>query len=316
MTLETQTELIVGQVLTQQLKQQTKLDSMRKSVSSYLQRKEAAPPTPAAEPLPKKEKAIAPMPAPLPPQEMEEAIIAWAKCHYNGIDDIKRCATETGITAGKVYHTLKYHSFIKQNETTEYRVLNGYFKHNGRLADIAEETGLSVWVVAKTIQKLGYSPKWQEYRDSRYLTKTSVGIGAEAKFKKLVPTALDANEDLRENMPGYDFIVNEKTVDVKESILYSVPRKKEKAWRFYIPALLEDRADFYCFFCLHDREARSNGAYDLLLLPKEVLPECPSNKSGKRQVWIGASPQLDSHQFYFQFKVDPAALNYMLTDEL
>ncbi|AZI13589.1 hypothetical protein ACU6T4_07515 [Avibacterium paragallinarum] len=315
MTIETQTELIVGQVLTQQIKQQTRLDSMRKSVSNYLQRKEVAPPTPAVEPFPKKEKTTKPACQSLP-QEMENAIIAWAKCHYNGIDDIKRCATETGIATGKVYHTLKHHSFIQQNETTEYRVLNGYFKHNGRLADITEETGLSVWIVAKTIEKLGYSPKWQEYRDSRYVTKTSSGIGAEAKFKELVPSALDANEELRENMPGYDFIINEKTVDVKESILYSVPRKKEKSWRFYIPALLEDRADFYCFFCLHDREERTNGAYDLLLLPKEVLPECPNNKSGKRQVWIGANQQLDSHQFYFQFKVDPVALSYMLTDEL
>lgn len=315
--IETQTEIIVGQALTQQLKQVSRLDAMKKSVNTFIQRKEKVSTGQVLkQSIPEKTKEMlsdVPPPA-LPPKEIEEKILAWAKTHYQTISDIKACADEIAVSAGKVYHTLKHHSFIKQNETTEYRVLSGYFKHNGRLADITKETGLSVWIVAKTIEKLGYSPKWQEYRHSRYATKTTIGIEAEAEFKKLVPEALDANEELRENMPSFDFIINEKTVDVKESALTET--RGSNVWRFRIPALIADRADLYCFFLCYNREKRLKGEYDIILVPKEVIPECTRNQSRYRNLNIVPDPKTENYQFYYQFKVEPEHLAYMLTGYL
>lgn len=103
------------------------------------------------------------------------------------------------IRAGAVYVVLKAHNFIKHADTTEHRVMTAYFKHNGKLAAITEETGLTVWIVAKTIENLGYSPRRQEYRDSRYITGSGRGgIGAEEQFKRLVPDAVDMNEEIRD----------------------------------------------------------------------------------------------------------------------
>ncbi|SUB28755.1 Uncharacterised protein [[Pasteurella] mairii] len=141
----------------------------------------------------------------------KEALLNWAKAHYRDYKDVIVGANTLDMPPGVVYSLLKQHDFIKKTDTTEYRVMMAYFKYNGRLCDIVKETGLTVWIVAKTIEALGYSPRWQEYRNSRYVSKVGVaGVGAEEKFKQLVPDAVDMNEEYRENNRDFDFIVHEK----------------------------------------------------------------------------------------------------------
>lgn len=242
----------------------------------------------------------------------ERIILDWAKTHYQDYRSINcfpfhQYEGKPKITAGVVYLCLKKHSFIRQNETTEYRVMDAYFRFGGNLQYMCEELGLTVWVVAKTVEKLGCSPRWHEYRESRYVTRTSSGTSAEMKFKQLVHEAVDMNEDYRENNPVFDFIVNEKTVDVKEMTIISRKGGDErKYYDFKFPKYDEDRADFYCLFLCKDKEIRMKGEFDIILLPKEALPQ------GKGQIQISVCPTANTHKFFYQFQVDPASLAYML----
>ncbi|MDY5847587.1 hypothetical protein [Actinobacillus porcinus] len=238
-------------------------------------------------------------------QERETQILNWAKENYKDYHDIQICAEKLNIRAGAVYTVLKTHNFIKHADTTEHRVMSAYFKHNGRLAAITEETGLTVWIVAKTIENLGYPPRWQEYRESRYVTGSGRGgIGAEEQFKRLVPDAVDMNEEFRDGYPDYDFIINNQTVDVKE---LSIIHPKGRGYEYFeLKCYGETQPDFYCAFLCHDKENRLNGQYDILLIPTAVIPR------NKKTIAINADKNTDSYQFWYQFQVDPNALAYML----
>ncbi|OOF52742.1 hypothetical protein [Rodentibacter trehalosifermentans] len=241
----------------------------------------------------------------------ERIILNWAKEHYKGYTSINtfpfhQYDMKPKITAGVVYLCLKKHSFIQQNETTEYRVMDAYFRFNGNLLFMCEDLGLGVWIVAKTVEKLGYPPRWHEYRESRYITRSSSGTSAEMKFKQLVPDAVDMNENYRENNPIFDFIVNEKTVDVKELTAISRKYNKQQYYDFKFPKNEEERADFYCLFLCHDKQARMKGSFDVLLIPQEALP------MNKGQTQISVSETANSHKFFYQFQVDPTSLAYML----
>ncbi len=297
---ECKTEKVLAQSLQRDLKHtSSKLAKKRKSLNDYHKKQATAPKAP---PKPK---------APLSTKihvasDSEKKIITWAKENYKSIDDIQIGAKELAIKAGEVYTVLKHHSFIKQNETTEYRVLDSYFKNHGNLQKIVDDTGLGVWIVAKTVENLGYSPRWHEFRQSRYITKSQhLGIGAEKKFKELVPQAVDVNEDFRECNPYYDFVVNHKTVDVKD--LAPTKRKAQKNhntyWFWRLPK--NEQADFYCLFLCHDKDKRIDGDFTILLIPKEVLPQAT-------QTSISTSAENESYKFWFQFEVDACALPYML----
>lgn len=240
----------------------------------------------------------------------EQIILDWARQHYQNYKSIhhfpySQYDTTPKITAGVIYLCLKKHSFIQQNETTEYRVMDAYFRFGGNLQYMCEELKLTVWIVAKTVERLGYSPRWHEYRESRYVTRTCTGATAEFKFKQLVPNAVDMNEDYKENNPVFDFVVNEKTIDVKEMTIIT-RSEMMKHYCFKFPKKDSDRADFYCLFLCRNKKHRMNGEFDVLLLPKEVLPE------GKGQMQISTSKTAGSHKFFYQFQVDPDSLAYLL----
>ena len=130
------------------------------------------------------------------------------------------------------------------------------------------------------------------------------------KFKQLVPGAVDMNEDYRECNPIFDFIVNEKTVDVKEITAITRRDSGQSFYDFKFPKYDDERADFYCLFLCHDKQKRANGPFDLILIPKEALPQ------SKGQTQISTSKEANSNKFFYQFQVDPNSLAYMLGDEL
>lgn len=309
---EQKTEHVIAQTLNMELKHKTsRLSQMRDSLNSYHEKQLKAP---SIEKMPPKTTAPSPVIGGFAANDpREKLILDWAKKHYKSYQDIQHFPFDsyTGtpkISAGVVYLCLKKHSFLGKTESTEYRVMDAYFRHNGRLADICDETGLKVWIVAKTIENLGYSPRWQEYRESRYITKQgNFGIGAEAEFRRLVPSAVDMNEDYKENNPAFDFIVNDKTVDIKEATL--VKRRTSLVWDIHIKATNE-RPDFYCLFLCLDKEKRAKGDYHLLLIPKEALPE-----SDRTRMLNISGRDTPAHRHWFQFEVDPAALGYMLGED-
>lgn len=305
--IELRTEVIMGQCLQMDLKNATtKLTKKRNNIRKYCEKQAAAPKATSSQKL-------TPVPKPITmlvlDEDEQKQVTDWAKDNYQGVADIKRCADELSIKAGQVYYTLKKHSFIKQKETTEHRVLSAYYKHSGNLAKIAEETGLGVWIVAKTVESLGYSPRWHDYKKSRYSIRTADrGLGAERKFKEFVPDAVDMNDDFRECNPLYDFVVNDYTVDVKEATPITDNRYKNplKYWQCRLSADTGNRADFYCLFLCYDREKRVEGDYVVLLIPKDALPD------ESKQMRISLNPKAPSHQLWFQFQVEPIALPYML----
>lgn len=304
-TVNEKTELMIAESLQQELRY-NRLSKMRKQLKEYNLRKENTPPTIQTQANTKipNTTVIHTMNTMKENKELEQKIINWAKDNYKNYKDIQKCAEELKVRAGVIYVILKAHKFIQQTETTEYRVMSAYFKYNGRLADIVKETGLTVWIVAKTIENLGYPPKWQEYRDSRYITKSgTAGVGAEDKFRSLVPDALDMNEDFAENNPIYDFIVHEKTVDVKElTIITSSGRSPY--WELKLKGK-EVYPDYFCLFLCQDKNNRINGEFDILLIPSAVIPD-------NRKTLAIRSEESENKNFWYQFRVDPNSLAYML----
>lgn len=302
--IETQAEVILAGSLQRSLQASTvKLAKKRKGIKDYCEKKATAPKAVQVT-QPKKKK---PSPMKLSDDE-QQAVIDWAKQHYSTVADIKRCADELKIKAGQVYYTLKKHSFVAQKDTTEHRVLAAYYRHNGDLKKIAEDTGLGVWIVAKTVESFGYSPRWHDYKNSRYaIRRGSLGLSAERKFKEFVPDAVDANEELRECNPVYDFVVGDFTVDVKEATPITEKRAKSASeyWLTRLSNDADEMADFYCLFLCYNKEKRLEGDYSVLLIPKEVLPDV-------RRIQISLNPETQSNKFYFQFEVEPIALPYML----
>lgn len=307
--IEMKADVMLASSLQQSLKASTaKLAKKRNRIKNYCERQATAP---TADKSDKAEKPTPPKKA-LAPQiklsdDEQQAVIDWAKQHYRDVADIKRCGDELNIKPGQVYHLLKAHSFIPQKDTAEHRILAAYYRHNGDLKKITEDVGLGVWIVAKTVESFGYSPRWQDYKNSRYAIKRgSLGLSAERKFKEFVPDAVDANEELRECNPVYDFVVGDYTVDVKEATPLEDKRTKGGSEYFLTRISNSDeRADFYCLFLCYDKESRLEGDYSVLLIPNEVIPDV-------NRIQISLNPETQSNQFYFQFEVEPIALPYML----
>ena len=315
---EAKTERVIANVLKQEIKKTSnRLGKMRENLNEYHERQANAPTMPTREVLAsaKAVKNVNNIGGFSENDPRERIILDWAKSNYKDYKSINnfpfhQYAVKPKITAGVVYLCLKKHSFIKQTESTEYRVMDAYFRFNGNLQYMCEDLGLTVWIVAKTVEKLGYSPRWHEYRESRYITRSTSGTTGEMKFKQLVPGAVDMNEDYRECNPIFDFVVNEKTVDVKEITAITRRDNGQSFYDFKFPGCDEERADCYCLFLCHDKQKRANGPFDLILIPKEALPQ------SKGQTQISTSKEANSNKFFYQFQVDPNSLAYMLGDEL
>lgn len=240
--------------------------------------------------------------------DKEQQLLKMAKAHYENYADVGKFAKVLGLKPGVVYLTLKRHSFIKQNETTQYRVLDAYYQHNGNLRAITETVGLSVWIVAKTLEQLGLSPNWANYKAQA--ESSAKGDVAEAEFRQLVPSALDMNRQYSRNNAVFDFIVNEKTVDVKLTTL-AKSGKNFLQYSFRVRRTADDNElpDFFCLFCVIDKtKPFGAGNYYVLLIPKEVIPDRNMN------VAITAKGGTSNSSMYWDFEVEPTALASILGD--
>lgn len=244
--------------------------------------------------------------SPMADKSKEAELLKMAKARYQSYHDIAVFAKELGLRPGVVYLTLKHHNFIKPTESTQYRVLESYYRHNGNLRSITEETGLTVWICAKTIEQLGLSPKWQSYRASLSTTASGIGNSGEEEFIRLVPQAVDMNQDYLMNNPTFDFIINEKTIDVKTGTLrINNSTSKDGNYAFRVN---NERPDFYCFFCVKDSEKGViSGNYHILLIPSVIIP------SDKTTVFISHDKHANKNSaLYWDFEVEPAALESVL----
>ncbi|MGX2974435.1 riboflavin synthase subunit alpha [Ursidibacter arcticus] len=239
-------------------------------------------------------------------EEKEKQLLEMAKAHYQSYEDVAKFAKALDLRPGIVYLTLKHHSFIKQTESTQYRVLDSYYKNNGNLRAITEDVKLNVWLVSKTLEQLGISPNWASYKERA--ETGNVGDWAEEEFKRLVPNALDMNIQYQMNNPVFDFIVNEKTIDVKSAN----PRASRNTFQyaFRIRSHIDDEVpDFFCFFLIKDKiKEPKQGNYHILLIPKEILPE--KNLS----ITIVPKGVVANSAMYWDFEVEPSALAAMLGD--
>lgn len=300
---EMKADLTVAKVLQRDL--HSALKDKQKAVRDFYVAKEKSETT-ACEPAP-------PVPPPPPrstiaDQEKEQQLLQMAKARYQDYKDVAIFANELGLRAGIVYLALKHHGFIKQNETTEYRVLDAYYKSNGNLREITEQTQLTVWICSQTLQKLGIAPNWASYKERGELGSYTQGGWAEEEFKRLVPSAVDMNMQYRMNNPRFDFIVNEKEIDVK----FSTKRQtRGNNWQYVFRYNPDNLPDFFCLFCSLDKSEDNKAipsGYRILLIPKEILP------SNKKQLVITATEgnERAASAMYWDFEVQPAALSAML----
>lgn len=239
-------------------------------------------------------------------ENKEQLLLIMAKEHYKNYLDVNKFATELSLKPGYVYLTLKHHSFIKQNETTQYRVLDAYYQHNGNLRAITEAVGLSVWVVAKTLEELGLSPNWANYKAQA--ESSLKGDVAEEEFRRLVPSAVDMNRQYARNNAVFDFIVGGKTVDVKLSTLVK-SGKNFYQYAFKVRRTVEDNnlPDFFCLFCVIDKtKPFGEDNYSILLIPKEVIP------SGNMKIAIVPKGGTANSSMYWDFEVEPTVLASIL----
>lgn len=240
-------------------------------------------------------------------EEKEKALLKMAKAQYQSYADVAKFAKALELRPGIVYLTLKHHSFIQQNETTQYRVLDAYYRNNGDLKAITAETGLTVWICATTLKQLGLSPNWVSYKEGNDVL--NLGAWAEEEFKRLVPHALDMNMQYQMNNPVFDFMVEGKTIDVKASTLSIGPSNGRSGQ--YRPRIRGDKdnelADFYCLFLILDKEKPLTGDnYSILLIPSEVFPK------QTKQISIVAKGRKAASATYWDFEVEPSALAAML----
>lgn len=233
-------------------------------------------------------------------------LLSLAKHEYQDIHDVRRFADRLHIRPGIVYNTLKEHGFIRQNETTEYRVVNAYFEFGGNLKAIADTTKLPVWICAKTLEKFKYPTNWHQYKaDSE---TANLGEWAENEFKRLVPQSLDMNRQYQPNNPIFDFFVGDKRIDVKCSGKRISRNSRSYNFR-YDPAELPD---YFCLFAIPqecaDIEQGKVNEYHVFLFPSEILP---SNKTSFRMTTDKYNPKATS-RIYWDFEVQPAALSAIL----
>lgn len=239
----------------------------------------------------------------------EQQLLRFAKIRYRSYKDIAVFAEECGLKLGIVYHTLKYHNFIQQNETTEYRVLDAYYQCNGNLRGIVEMTGLGVWICAKTLENLGFSPNWQSYREIYQANSTPAGGWAEQEFKRLVPAAVDMNNHYRMNNPRFDFLFKDKEIDVKFSTLR---KTKGSNYQYSFRYKPDEMPDFFCFFIAaisaEELKSQTPNEYKILLIPSDALPpnrdalNINHDRNNKKAL----------SRIYWDFEVAPAALESFL----
>lgn len=305
---EMQAQITTAKVLQRDLRQA--VQEKKESISKFYSAKEKAeqavqnPPkmanTPEPLPIVHKPKQI------IADAEKEQQLLKMAKEHYTSYADVAKFAEALGLRAGIVYLTLKHHNFIKQNETTQYRVLDSYYRNNGNLKAITLDTGLKVWIVSRTLEQLGIAPNWASYKER---TETgNVGDWAEEEFKRLVPGALDMNMQYQMNNPGFDFMVNGKTVDVKSSNTRAT--RTSDQYYFRLRREKDDELpDFFCVFLIKDRNKEPGGDnYHILLIPKEVLPDI------KKSISIVPKDRKANSTMYWDFEVEPVALAAVLDE--
>ncbi|MGQ0285808.1 riboflavin synthase subunit alpha [Pasteurellaceae bacterium 22721_9_1] len=294
---EMKSQITTAKVLQRDLR--ATLKEKQKAVENFYvakEKAEAIPPQPKPEPI----KIDTPPPPKriITDQTKEKALLKMAKEQYQNYADVAKFAETLNLRAGVVYLVLKHHGFIKQNETTQYRVLDAYYKYNGNLKAITEETGLTVWICARTLQELGLSPNWASYKNRA--ESTNKGDWAEEEFRRLVPGALDMNMQYQMNNPLFDFIVNDKTVDVKMSTV----GKNKNSYQIRIRHTKDgELPDFFCLFLMIDKDK-----YNILLIPKEILPD------NQTQLNIVSKGTPANSSMYWDFEVQPSALAAMLGD--
>ncbi|WP_386696745.1 riboflavin synthase subunit alpha [Lonepinella sp. MS14436] len=301
-----QSEITTAKLMNNEIR--TKLNKMRDKVADFHQArqqvKENITSVEQAIKFERKEKAMQKYVLPNKPptdKDLENKIIQLAKTKYETWRDIETIAQELGVRAGVVYLTLKHHSFIRQTETSDYRVVDAYYRCNKNLGLIAEEVGFSVWVCAKILEKHSLSPNWQTYKNRA--NSLSVGDIGEELFRKLVPEAVDMNVFVGENNPRFDFIVNEKTIDVK-----TARKNREGTHKFRIRYQKGDEIpDYFCLFVASDEKEIKQNNYAILLIPKEAIPA---------EITTLPLPQKGSlkskYAVYWDFEVPPDSVSSML----
>lgn len=306
---EMQAQITTAKVLQRDLRQA--VQEKKESISKFYSAKEKA--EQAVQNPQKVANTSEPPPAVYKPKqiiadaEKEQQLLKMAKEHYTSYADVAKFAEALGLRAGIVYLTLKHHNFIKQNETTQYRVLDSYYRNNGNLKAITLDTGLKVWIVARTLEQLGISPNWVSYKDRA--SSNGQGDWAEEEFRRLVPGALDMNMQYQMNNEVFDFIVNDKTIDVKSTSL-AHGTGNHRQYKLKIRKRPDSELpDFFCLFCIIDKN-KENGAgnYHILLIPKEVVPD------EKLSVAVCEKGSNANSSMYWDFEVEPVALAAMLEE--
>lgn len=283
----------------------SKLRQKTKAVKDFYQAKEKA--EQISLPQPTIEPPSTPKFSVMADKEKEAQLLKMAKERYQNYNNVAEFAKELGLRPGIVYLTLKHHGFIAQNESTQYRVLDSYYRNNGNLKLITDDTGLSVWICAKTLESMELSANWNSYRET--IAKNSIagqGADGEMEFKRLVPGAVDMNGQYQANNPAFDFLVGETTIDVKTGKLRTLPKRGGGWYEFKI--LSQELPDYYAFFALKDsKKPLTAGNYHLFLIPSIVIPE------GASSVRIGEITERHRNH-YWDFEIEPVALAAMLED--
>lgn len=144
---------------------------------------------------------------------------------------------------------------------TKDRVLEVYRQH-GSIRAVTDETGCPPYTAFMWIKKAGIM---KTVDSVRYGTQASRNGGAaEQEFKRLVPSAMAANEHLSKNCPSFDFDVNGWLVDVKFTSF-----NRNGRFCFHTAGSKDLRPDFYCVFAC--RKGSIVTGYRILLIPEQMV---------------------------------------------
>lgn len=180
----------------------------------------------------------------------------------------------------------------KQNYTIE-EVLDSY-QRLGSIPAVTQQTGCPPYIVFKWLK---FRKMLKPTDGMKYGSASSKkGFEAETEFKKLVPFAMNANENLQNNCPSYDFDINGTTVDVKLSGI-----RKGGKYEFKTSGRKHFSCDFYVVFCLTG-ESITEG-YRLLVIPAEIADT------------VGAISIAEKSK-YWDFEIAPAELAEFFSDYL
>ncbi|MCL2656868.1 MAG: hypothetical protein FWD62_05490 [Betaproteobacteria bacterium] len=169
----------------------------------------------------------------------------------------------------------------------------------GNIKGVCAETGCSPYSVYIVLQK----EKLLKERDRRnYGTATGLrGRDAEDEFQRLVPQAVNANKTIDQNMPSFDFMIGEITVDVK---CYR-PSSQNNKWALRFAHNKAFGPDFYSMFLLNDRDSEVTDGYRILLIPHALT--------------VGASaayidPKVPEMYSWWDFLIAPNELAQVLSE--